>query len=364
MSPTQFKFRGVAARQARGAQVLTFAAKAKDILATCEISRAGRSESGQLFGFQRPQIASHIQEIEDYLKAPEAVLPNAVVVGFLGGTKIKSLDHGVVEISISTAGGKPGFVVDGQQRLTALAKTGRDDFEVFVSCVVCDSEEELRRQFILINNTRPLPKSLIYELLPEVKALPKRLTSRALAAKLVEFLNYRPQSSLHGRIAMHTNPGGAIKDTSLQKVVMNSADSGAIRDHANPKTRMEFGFELLSNFYQAVAEVFPKAWHDHTPRTSRLVHGAGIVSMGYVMETLYSRTGSIAVKDFTEGLRPLARNSAWTSGAWTFADGTVTQWDEVENTSRQIQRLSLHLVAKVKRVEAGKRPTVKSGRAK
>ncbi|MFN3438223.1 MAG: DGQHR domain-containing protein DpdB [Acidovorax sp.] len=356
MSST-FKYRAVAAQQAPGAHVLAFAATASDILATCEISRAGRSENGKLFGFQRPQIAGHIQEIQDYLRKPEAVLPNAVVVGFLGGTKIKALGNGVVEISISTAGGKPGFVVDGQQRLTALAKTGRDDFEVFVSCVVCDSEEELRRQFILINNTRPLPKSLIYELLPEVKALPKRLTSRALAAKLVELLNYRPESSLHGQIAMHTNPGGAIKDTSLQKVIMNSADSGAIRDHADVNTRMEFGYQLLSNFYAAVAQVFPKAWHDHTPRTSRLVHGAGVVSMGYVMETLYSRTGSIAVEDFVEGLQPLVKNSAWTSGAWTFVDGAVAKWDEVENTPRQIQRLSLHLVGRVKRAEALKQRT-------
>ncbi|CAG9261455.1 conserved hypothetical protein [Paraburkholderia unamae] len=352
MSSTRFKFRAVAAHQAPGANVLTFAAKAADILATCEISRAGRSESGKLFGFQRPQIAGHIQEIQDYLEKREAVLPNAIVVGFLGGAKIKALGDGIVEIMISTANGKPGFVVDGQQRLTALAKTGRDDFEVFVSCVICDSEEELRRQFILINNTRPLPKALIYELLPEVKALPKRLTSRALAAKLVEQLNYRPQSSLHGLIAMHTNPGGAIKDTSLQKVVMNSADSGAIRDHADTSTRMEFGYELLSNFYAAVAQVFPSAWHDQTPRTSRLVHGAGVVSMGYVMEALYSRTGSIAVKDFVEGLQPLSKNSAWTSGSWTFSDGTVTKWDEVENTPRQIQRLALHLVGKVKVAEA------------
>lgn len=363
MSSTQFKFRAVAAKQARGAHVLTFAAKASDILATCEISRAGRSETGKLFGFQRPQIAGHIQEIQDYLETPEAVLPNAVVVGFLGGTKIKTMTDGVVEISISTAGGKPGFVVDGQQRLTALAKTNRDDFEVFVSCVVCDSEEELRRQFILINNTRPLPKSLIYELLPEVKALPRRLTSRALAAKLVELLNYRQGSSLQGLIAMHTNPGGAIKDTSLQKVIMNSADSGAIRDHADASTRMEFGYEVLTNFFTAVAQVFPKAWHEQTPRTSRLVHGAGVVSMGYVMETLYSRTGSIAVADFVDGLRPLAKTSAWTSGAWTFADGSVIQWDEVENTPRQIQRLALHLVGKVKRAPAPRKVT-KARRAK
>lgn len=348
MTSQLYKFNAVGAKQSINARVFTFAAKASDILATCEISRAGRTKGGKLFGFQRPQIATHIQEIRDYLQTPEAVLPNAVVVGFLGGTKVKSLGDGLFQLSISTSDGKPGFVVDGQQRLTALSQIQRSSFEVFVSCVICDSEEELRRQFILINNTRPLPKSLIYELLPEVDALPKRLTSRAFAAKLAEMLNYRMESSLQGLINMHTNPSGVIKDTSLQKVIMNSVDSGALRDHAESKTRIDFGFQLLSNFYRAVAEIFPDAWLKQTPRTSRLVHGAGFVAMGYVMETLYSRFGSIKTADFKNGLTPLIGQVAWSSGVWKFADGSISKWDEIENTSRQIQRLALHLVNLVK----------------
>jgi DGQHR domain-containing protein len=283
MTGQRVEFIAVGARQSRAIKVFTFAATARDILATCEISRLGRNDDGALFGFQRPQIASHIQEIRDYLDSADAVLPNAIVVGFLGGVKVKALGPGTFRLIVSTENGKPGFVVDGQQRLTALSQTGRKDYEVFVSCVLCDSDEELRRQFILINNTRPLPKSLIYELLPEVGSLPKRLTSRAFASSLAERLNYSAESSLSGLVRMHTNPSGVIRDTALQKVIMNSADSGAIRDHREARTRLEFGFELLSNFYGAVADTFPDAWHGHSPQTSRLVHGAGIVSMGYVV---------------------------------------------------------------------------------
>src|SRR5262249_11061260 len=158
-----------------------------------------------------------------------------------------------------------------------------------------------------------------------------------------------------GLISMHTNPSGTIKDTSLQKVIMNSADSGALRDHAVAKTRMAFGFHLLGNFYRAVAEMFPSAWNKQTPRTSRLVHGAGFVAMGYVMETLYSRSGSSAVSDFKKGLAPLIGKTAWTSGAWRFVDGSVVRWDEVENTPKQIQRLALHLVGIVKGKRGGRK---------
>jgi DGQHR domain-containing protein len=353
MSIRQYEFMAIGAKQSKRTRVFTFAAKASEVLATCEISRLGRTEDGELFGFQRPQIASHISEIRDYLQNDGAVLPNAIVVGFLGGVRVTQVRDGVFRLTISVANGKPGFVVDGQQRLTALGLTGRDDFQLFVSCVLCNSDEELRRQFILINNTRPLPKSLIYELLPQVDALPKRLNSRAFAAALAERLNFDPSSSLRGVIHMHTNPTGVIKDTSIQKVIMNSTDSGAIRDRADPEGRAGFGFELLSNFYGAVADIFPEAWSGHTPRTSRLVHGAGVVAMGFVMETLYSRTHRVSRKTFAQGLEPLKRHAAWTSGRWRFGDGSVAKWDEIENTSRQIQRLALFLVGVVKRGSVG-----------
>lgn len=350
MSSNQRKFTAVGAQQARTTRVFTFAAKVQDIMDLCEISRAGRSEKGELFGFQRPQIAAHIQEIRDYVSNEDAVLPNAVVVGFfLRDVTVKAIGNGVFHLIVSTKSGKPGFIVDGQQRLSALSHSDRKDFEVFVSCVLCQDEEELRRQFILINNTRPLPKALIYELLPQVSNLPRRLNGRAFAAELTEKLNHRSGSSLQGLIHTHTNPNGIIKDTALQKVIMYSADAGAIRDYAKASGRMEFGFNLLSNFYGAVSDVFPAAWHNQTTRTSRLVHGAGVVSMGFVMEALYSRTGSFDRKTFASKLKPLAPMTAWISGHWKFQDGSVAKWDEIENTHRQIQRLSLHLIGLVRR---------------
>lgn len=339
----------IAAKQSSHARVFTFAATAADIISTCEIARAGRTSTGKLFGFQRPQIAGHIQEIQDYIKSPRAVLPNSIVVGFFAGVKAKPVQNGLYELTVTTTRGKPGFVIDGQQRLTALLQSGRDDFQLFVSCVLCDNERDLRQQFILVNNTRPLPKSLIYELLPGVKEPPKRFGSRSFAALLTDRLNYDESSSLKGMIAMHTNPDGVIRDTSIQKVIINSAEHGSIREHENGISRTEFGFELVSNYFEAVKDVFPEAWHNHTPRTSRLVHGAGIISMGYVMETIYSRTTKTGYQSFVKALQPLRKHVAWTSGKWRFTDGMVLNWDQIENTPRQIQKLAIHLVGLAKK---------------
>src|SRR5262245_46077832 len=161
-----WKYRGVVAQQSTKHACLTIAAPARDILAWAQIERVGRSGDGSLRGFQRPQIASHIKEIRDYLGQPDAVLPNPIVVAFVGGVKVESQGDCTATITMSPGKDGLGFVVDGQQRLTALSGLPDKDFQVFVSVLVCGDYEELRRQFVLINSTRPLPKALIYELLP------------------------------------------------------------------------------------------------------------------------------------------------------------------------------------------------------
>lgn len=51
-------------------------------------------------------------------------------------------------------------------------------------------------------------------------------------------------------------------------------------------------FQLISEFFRAVSLVFKDEWDGHKPKTSRLVHGAGIVAMGYIMELLALNLGS------------------------------------------------------------------------
>ena len=65
-------------------------------------------------------------------------------------------------------------------------------------------------------------KSLIYELLPDVSNLPERMSSRSLAAELTNMLNYEETSELYLDIKQHTNMNGRIKDTAVQKLIMNS----------------------------------------------------------------------------------------------------------------------------------------------
>lgn len=354
---TTMQFDVIVPRQNRSVPVFTFAARASEVARLARIDRAGRDAEGALRGFQRPQIAAHIREIRDYLEKPSAILPNPIVVAFTGGATLDfdgDGETGSARLSVDLSDGAPGLIVDGQQRFTALQEIGERDFEVLVSGFICDGLDELQRQFILINNTRPLPKALVYELLPQVSDLPPRMSNRSQAALLTEALNYRPDSSLRGLIRQQTNPKGIIRDTVLQRVIMGSLTDGALRLHASDDRRLlDEGASLVSEFFHAVQDVFEDDWKGRTPKTSRLVHGAGIVAMGYVMEALHVMTGASDRAKFAEGLALLRGRTAWTGGEWDF--GTERRrWNGLQNVPADVRQLSLHLVQVLKREMAAR----------
>ena len=346
------RFDALAPIQSPRLAVFTFVAKAGDIARIARIERAGRDDEGALQGFQRPQIAGHIREIRDYLEKPNAILPNAIVVAFTDRASLappSTPKSRVRQLTIDVSKGPPGWIVDGQQRYTALSELRGRDFEVLVSGFLCETEEELQKQFILVNNTRPLPKALVYELLPKVGDLPERMASRSQAALVTEVLNYRKGSSLKGLIKQQTNPKGIIRDTVLQRVVMNSLSDGALRLYASDDDLLlQQGTKLMSEFYHAVQHVFFDDWVGKTPKTSRLVHGTGIIALGYVMDFLNGVTGATTRDDFANGLRLLKGKTAWSEGEWDFGSER-RRWNGLQNVPSDIRQLSLHLVQVLKR---------------
>lgn len=344
-----FHYDVIVPRQGLGTPVFTFAARPSDLASFARIERAARDDQGGLLGFQRPQIAAHIREIRDYLEKPEAILPNPIVVAFTSGARIEAARRGGhARLTIDATDGPPGWIVDGQQRFTALTEIEDSQFEVLVSGFLCAGIEELQRQFILINNTRPLPKALVYELLPQVRDLPQRMSNRSQAAIVTEALNYDRASSLRGAIKQQTNPKGFIRDTALQKLVMNSIGHGALRLYADDDALLlGRGVPLLSEFFHAVRHVFASDWTGHSPKTSRLVHGTGIVAMGYVMDALNTMDGAEDRDAFVRGLRPLVGQTAWSAGEWDFGNER-RRWNGLQNVPADVRQLSAHLVTRLR----------------
>ena len=352
---SKFEYTALLPKQSDDFVVFTFCAKASDIFSFAHIDRIGRLEDGTLRGFQRPQVENHIKEIRNYLAGSEAVLPNSVVLAFTDGVTVKRQKNGLAAVTIDVNDNAPGFIVDGQQRLTALSGLEDKEFEVLVSCILCKSDEELRKQFILINNTKPLPKQLIYELLPTVQGLPKRLSSRSTAAKLIEMLNYREDSSLKGQIKQHTNPTGALQDTVLQKFIIGSLNDGVLRQISKDKDGIERSFLFLSTYYLAIQKEFEEAWKDHKPKSSRLVHGAGLMSLGFVMEYLHTTTGASTEYEFRNEIKKLHGYCAWTDGYWEFGEGNQRPWNGLQYVPRDYMELTHFLISILKNSSSSKR---------
>ena len=363
MSLTELRVPALAYRQHSGRSLYALAVPGKDLHSFAAVSRIEREEETKMKGYQRPEGLFHIKEIKAYLETEDAILPNAVVIAFdervrfeprsnSGGSRFGDL---VIPVDPNAEDHeKPGWMVDGQQRMAALRAADIDDFEVCAVAFIADSDEEQREQFILVNSTKPLPRSLIYELLPVTECrLPAFLKKRQFPARILERLNYDEDSPLHLRVRTPTNPSGVIKDNSVLKMIENSLSEGVLyrfRDPINGEHDMSSMLDLLKRYWHAVADVFPEAW-TLPPRKSRLTHGAGIVSMGYVMDAIadrHRRSGFPTKEMFAEDLRPLRGACRWTDGFWEFGPGAQRRWNEVQNTSNDIRVLANYLLVRYK----------------
>jgi hypothetical protein len=215
---------------------------------------------------------------------------------------------------------------------------------------VARDEAEQRQQFILVNSTKPLPKGLVYELLPVAgSALPVALTRRKLPSLIAQRLNADEDSPFKGLIRMPTNPDGVIQENTVMKMVEHSLSDGALyafRDRGTGALDLEGALALLKDFWSAVARAFPEAW-GKKPQFSRLSHGAGIVALGLVMDTACERhraEGIPSHRTFLNELLEFRPHCHWTEGQWDFGMGRRRRWDELQNVGRDAQMLTRHLI--------------------
>lgn len=344
----------------------SFAVDGKLLSQLTTVSRVHRAAQAAIAGYQRPEVLSHIAEIRAYLESERPMIPNAVVVAFDRRVSFEPLKgapaspfarHGTLVVPFDPAlpeEDRPGWVVDGQQRIAAIREAGVESFPICVVAFVTDDDHEQREQFILVNSTKPLPKGLIYELLPNTKAkLPSLLQQRRFPAYLLDRLNHDETSPLYGLIRTPTVIDGLIKDNSILKMLENSLSDGILyRFRGTNGTDGDAGamLEVLRSFWSAVADVFDDAW-GISPRKSRLMHGAGIVSIGFVMDAIadrYRKSGVPTKDQFAEDLKPLRDACRWTDGYWDFGPGMQRKWNEIQNTHRDIQILANYLLVQYK----------------
>ena len=336
------------------------------MLQIADISRVSRDEAGKLIGYQRPEVKRHVKGITDYVDSGEVLFPNSIILALSSAATFKEVrgpkvdeglaEAGTLEIPLPVPGQpKPAWIVDGQQRAVALSRSKRQGFPVPISAFVADDLESQKEQFLRINNTQPLPRGLVNELLPDVDTvLPSHLAARQAPARLCELLNRDPESPFMGLIHRSSIRGAAkgkvtVSDTAIVQMIQESltTPSGCLfpyRNIATGETDFAGVRQVLVLYWSAVKAVFPEAW-GLPPVRSRLMHGAGIRAMGRLMDRVMSsvradeKNAAQLVKRELLRVKDVCR---WTDGEWEELGGL--KWNEVQNVPTHVKVLSNFLV--------------------
>jgi DGQHR domain-containing protein len=364
--PSSLRRRALRVDQDPAHPLYLFTLTGDELLRIADISRVNRDEEGKLIGYQRPEVRRHIQNIVDYLESGKVIFPNSVILAVTSDICFKQMRGpkvddgravaGVLEIPLPQDGEpKPAWIVDGQQRTMALAHSRRRDFPIPVNAFVADNVDLQRDQFLRINSTKPLPRGLIDELLPEVTTvLPSHLAARKVPSALCDLLNRDPDSPFRGLIRRASTGNSkkgseVVTDTVVVQLLKESFSSPAgalfpFRNVATGVTDFHGVRSLLITYWSAVRETFPEAW-GLRPEKSRLMHGVGIRAMGRLMDKVMSiidvdhPKASSLVRRELERIRPYCR---WTGGVWEELNGL--RWNEIQNVPSHTRMLSSFLV--------------------
>lgn len=349
--------RALRSRQGQAGEIYLMFLAGHDLLRIADISRLTRQDQ-ELKGFQRGEIRKHIAEIVEYLDAGPSFFPNAIILAISGEARFKesrgpipagasaTTTAGVLSLPLRELGSRVAWIVDGQQRASALAKTANGEIAVPVVAFVSDDLAVHRQQFILVNKARPLPSSLIDELLPEVPLeLPKTLGARKLPSIVCNALNSSPESPFRGIIRRDSDPAGSkayISDSAVMKMIAGSlkSPSGLLAQYKKPDGQVDASgmLEVLCAFWNHVRQTFGEEWA-LPPAKSRLTHAAGIIAMGALMDQISVRAEvqRDPQREIAESLARLAKHCRWTSGTW---EGLGADWQEIQNTPQDIKKLT------------------------
>ncbi len=355
MKGEKIAVRALRTRQGPEIEVFAFFLPGDQVTQVADITRLRRGD-GQLDGFQRKEIRAHVSEIADFLSQGPVLFPNAIILALSPQVRFKLsrgpaaedevVRSGELQIPIRPEGQRAAWIVDGQQRSLALARSRQPGQLVPVIGFVSGDLETQRAQFILVNKAKPLPPRLIDELLPSMSiALPKALKARQLPSALCAALSDHPASPFFGLIKRESkgaDSSAVVMDTALTTAIgTNLRAAGALGTY-DPECGLDAAFQALCVYWTAVRDAFPDAW-GRSANQSRLMHSAGIQAMGALMDPIWTRADASESPDaeVAAALARIAPYCRWTEGTW---EGLGWAWDDVQATGRHIKGLSEHLL--------------------
>lgn len=318
--------------------IFVLAAPAKEILSWSDVLQTARTPGAA----QRLENAAHIDSIRAYIRAaPLNIIPTSITLALeagtysiVGGPEPRS-DHPQVctaelDITVQNVEDKPGFVIDGQHRLKAIAEAD-EAVPVVAAVILGASRLERALHFVVINNkAKRVSGDLVRGIVAELPEDDQTALRRRLVAVGLTLGNY--PSALEVLGANATSPFCDLIDWDINRSgtrrIKPQALEGAIRvvlSGVRPPDKLDFddAVELLAAMWRGVVE----AWGETEPtwysENSKLAGKASIVA---VTEFLVERVnmkieegldvGSLSdvqnfCKDVMKGVPPSFWTSPW-----------------------------------------------------
>ena len=235
-------------------------------------------------GIQRELSEKRAREISKYCEDPDAAFPTPIILA-VTEADIKSISGigGLKDIYEISFDDEYAFaeILDGQHRVEGikLAKDFQTDLPVVLMFDL--TEEEKAYIFSTINSTQTkVDKSLIYDLFDLNQGRSPYKTCHEIA----RIMNSTPDSPFYGRLKMlgkKSTPDAVLSQGTfvnyLCKLISNTPQEDMIRLKRNKqlksserlilrdyfiKERDDVILKLMTNYFGAVADVFPEEWNN------------------------------------------------------------------------------------------------------
>jgi DGQHR domain-containing protein len=356
--------RAIRVEQSDSQPVFLFALRMDELLAVADVSRVAPVSLETLVRYKRADVRKAVDKLAESLNAEGLPFPLPITVALSSQVRFKRSRGPRVDDGIGVAGTldiplddeptkKAVWIVGGQLAMLALSHAKRSKLPLAISGFVCDDVAKLREQFERINSVPRLPATMAGELLPTLLgSFPPRLPAKEVPVAICDWLNESTESPFHCLIksasGTQRKQKALVPVTAVTKMIAESLStpSGCLfpyRNIATGETDFEGICRVLLCFWTAVEIVFPDAW-GKPPSKSRLMHGAGIRTMGRLMDRvmpsmrLEHRNVQEEVTTEIEKVAPVCR---WTSGTW---DELGLKWNEIQSVPRHINMLSNFLI--------------------
>ena len=254
-----------------------FKAKASVLFKSLSINRRIEDKDE---GYQRALSVGRVQALTKYIVSRKPI-PGAIIVSFDSGRydiKKKEL--------VVPAGKDIGWIIDGQHRLAGAEQAAREniDVELPVVAFVGLGVNEQIQQFITINReAKNVPTSLYLDLLKQLPTKKPAEISKERAADIATLLRRDEDSPFFERIVVTTSPrSGQLSLTNFVRKISPHVvpDKGILGPYLEREQ-----MAVISNYYSAIRQVFPK---EYRAKDSVFFRTVGFGGVWNVFPTVFS----------------------------------------------------------------------------